>query len=109
MTAGFYIADIGSRMDAPLTSEGNASAVTAPLPVFGLRGQYHFSEKWSFRASAEFFLFEYEAWDGSLQDIYAGVDYQLFRHLAIAAGFNSVTTDLSVTKTDFSGSLDWAY
>jgi hypothetical protein len=109
VTAGLYIADTGTSLIAPNIGTREVASVTAPLPVVGLRGQYYFSDKWSFRASAEFFLFEYNDWDGDLMDLYAGLDYQVSDRIAVGAGFNSVTFDLGVTKENFTGNVDWGY
>jgi opacity protein-like surface antigen len=109
LTAGLYVADFGNTISAPNIGERETAEVTAPLPVFGLRGEYDFSERWSFRASGEFFVFEYEDFDGSLYDIYAGVDFQVMDHMAVGIGINSVKMDIGVTKPNASGNLDWQY
>ena len=109
LTAGLYIADFGNTVSAPILGERESADVTAPLPVFGLRGKYDISERWSFRASGEFFVFEYEDFDGSLYDIYAGVDFQVMDHLAVGIGINSVKMDIGVTKANANGNLDWQY
>ncbi len=77
--------------------------------MFGLRGEHHFSDKWSFRASGEIFVLEYGDFDGSLYDIYAGLDYQLFDRMAICVDLNRVRMDIGVTKEDANGNLDWQY
>jgi len=109
LTAGLYVADFGINVFAPLTSQLGLSDATAPLPVIGLRSRYEFSEKWSFRADGEFFFFEYGDWDGSLYDIYAGVEYSLFKNMGIGIGVNAVKMDLGVTKPNLTGNLDWEY
>ena len=77
--------------------------------MFGLRGEYYFSDKWSFRASGAIFVFEYEDFDGSLYDIYAGLDYQLLDRMAVGFGINSVRMDIGVTKVNATGNIDWRY
>jgi len=109
VSAGVYVADIGTALAAESIGRSSSGGVTAPLPVLGLRGQYEFSQKWSFRGSAEIFAFEYGDYSGSLYDIYAGVDYQIFEHTAIGIGFNRVSLDVGVSKTNFNGDLDWRY
>ena len=109
LTAGLYIADIGTSLSAPSIGTRDAGGFTAPLPVIGLRGAYHFSDKWSFRASSEIFAFAYGDFDGSLYDTYVGVDYQLFDRMAIGVGFNSVRMNLGVEKEKATGNLDWDY
>ena len=54
-------------------------------------------------------LFEYGDFDGSLYDVYAGLDYSFSEHVAIGIGINSVKIDLGLTKTNFAGNLDWQY
>lgn len=109
LTAGLYIADIGMRLSAANIANREGGDVTAPLPVVGVRGEYQLSEKWSFRASGEFFYLEYQDFDGSLTDLYAGVDYQLFEHVAIGLGLNSVRMNVGVESNDLNGDLDWQY
>ena len=109
LTAGLYVTDIGTAIAAGSIGQSSANDVTAPLPVLGLRGQYDFSKNWSFHGSAEIFALEYGDFTGSLYDVYLGVDYQLFKHMAVGVGFNSVQINIGVTKSDFSGDLDWRY
>lgn len=109
LTAGLYVADFDITLDSPATDLYENTALTAPLPVFGLRGQYFFTEKLSFRASGEFFLFEYEDWEGDLYDVYAGLDYQWFDQFAVGVGYNNVAFNLDVAKTNFNGNLDLGY
>ncbi len=108
-TAGLYIADFGTRLEAEAIGEFESNGLTAPLPVIGLRGQYDFSEKLSFRASGEIFAIEYEDYSGSLYDIYAGLDYQFFKHVAIGIGVNSVKLNIGISKDRFNGDIDWRY
>ena len=108
-TAGLYIADTRSSIAEQNLGQAEIGDVTAPLPVIGLRGEYAISERWSFRASGEFFALEYEDIDGSLVDLYAGVDYQILDNMALGLGVNSVSFDVDATKTSFAGALDWQY
>jgi hypothetical protein len=111
LTGGLYIADIKMTLDTVNLTENRSEVggATAPLPVLGFRGEYKFSERWSFRADAEIFFFEYGDFDGSLYDVYAGLDYSFSEHVALGVGINSVSMDLGVTKTIFPGELDWQY
>ena len=109
LTAGFYVADIGTRLHAETLGSTESRGVTAPLPVIGLRGEYDISDKFTFRASGEIFALEYEEYDGSLFDLYVGLDYQLFEHAAVGVGFNSVKLDVAISKQNFTGNFDWQY
>jgi hypothetical protein len=109
LTAGVYVARFGTTIAGELIGQRESNDVTVPLPVFGLRGQYDFTQKLSFRASGEIFALEYGDFSGSMYDIYAGLDYQFFKHLAIGVGINSVNIDIGITKDNFNGDLNWQY
>ena len=109
LTAGLYIASFKTSLRVVDLGAIESDTVTAPLPVFGLRGEYALSDKFTFRGSAEIFAIEYEEYNGSLYDLYAGVDYQLFEHTAIGLGINSVQLDIGITRESFKGTFDWRY
>jgi len=108
-TFGIYVADWKVSIEEENTGLAEVGDLTAPLPVIGLRGEYALSDRWSFRASGEFFFIEYENIDGSLVDIYAGFDYSVLDHMSIGIGFNRVTINVDATKSSFGGALDWQY
>jgi len=108
-SAGLYIADFATTLDAPAIGQRQVGDGTAPLPVFGLRGEYRFTDRWTFRASGEFFVFEYDNWDGSLSDLYAGIDYRITEHFSAGVAVNSVTFDIGVAENNFNGNVDWGY
>jgi len=108
-TAGLYVADSKASLSESTLGSSEVGELTAPLPVIGLRGEYALSDHWSFRASGEFFFIEYDDVDGSLVDIYAGLDYRVLDYLSIGLGFNSVTIDVDANQNDFEGGLDWQY
>ena len=109
VSAGLYIADFATTLSAPAIDQREVGDGTAPLPVFGLRGEYQLSDRWTFRASGELFMFEYDNWDGSLVDIYAGIDFGLSERFSLGLGFNSVTFDIDVAEQNFEGNVDWGY
>jgi len=109
VSAGLYVADFATALDAPVLDRRESGDATAPLPVFGLRGEYRLSDRWTLRASGEFFLFEYGDWDGSLYDVYAGIDYRFTEHFAVGAALNAVDFDIGVEKQNLAGNLDWGY
>ena len=109
VTGGLYIADIGLSLSLQATGEREVGSITAPLPVIGLRGDYHLSERWRLHGSAEWFLLDAGNYHGTLQDILFGVDFELFEHAAIGLGFNSMHMDLDATKTVLRADLRWDY
>jgi hypothetical protein len=108
-SAGLYIADIGASFAGALGINPESNDITAPLPVFGLRGAYHFAERWSIRGSAELFLFELNSFDGSFYDVFGGIDYSMTDMISLGLGFNAVKFDLGFNDRSLTGDLDWGY
>jgi len=108
-SAGLYVADTRASLKADSLGRVAGGSVTAPLPVVGFRGQYELSDKWTLRGNAEVFALEYGDYSGSLYDTYAGLDYQLFKQMAIGLGVNTVRINVRVDKSVFRGDLDWRY
>lgn len=107
-TAGLYVADISARL-AAASGARESNDLTAPLPVVGLRGEYRFADRWSLRGSGEIFAIEYDAYDGSLYDVFLGLDFRFTENVAVGLGVNSVRLDVDVTKSKFQGDLEWQY
>ena len=109
VTFGAHTADSKIGLAEQDLGQSEISEITAPLPVLGLKGEYEFSDRLTLSATGEFFAVEFDNVDGSLIDLYLGIDYQVIEHVAVGLGFNSVRIDVDATKNDFSGSLDWRY
>ncbi len=106
---GVFTADTEVSLAEQNTGRIEIGDITTPLPVIGVRGEYEFAERWTFRASGEFFFLEYEDSEGSLVDLYAGIDYEVLDFLEIGIGINSVELDVDVSASKFQGSLDYRY
>jgi hypothetical protein len=109
VTLGAHVADSKIGLAEQNLGQVEVSSITAPLPVLGLRGEYEISDRLTLTAVGEFFMVEFDDVDGSLVDLYVGIDYQVIEHVAVGLGFNSVNLDVDASKNDFSGSLDWRY
>ena len=109
VSAGLYVADARFNLSEQNRGQAEQRGITAPLPVFGLRGDYLLNDRFTLRGSAEFFALEYDDVDGSISDFFVSVDYQMTDHTALGLGYNYVSIDADASRTDFSGSLDWSY
>lgn len=109
VTGGFYVADIGLHLNLLESDEEERGDVTAPLPVFGLRGEYFFSDRWRASASAELFGLSIDDYKGTLTDFLIGVDYRFGNHAAVGLGYNSVEIDVDATEADLRADLVWQY
>ena len=109
VTAGVYVADSKISLAEQNVGGAEVGAITAPLPVIGLRGERYFGDRWTLRGSGEFFAIEFDNVEGSLVDLYVGMDYKVLDHMSIGLGINSVTLDVDASKNAFQGALDWEY
>ena len=106
---GLHVADLKISLAEENLGQAETDKLTAPLPVIGFRGERRLSDRWSFRASGEFFFLEYDNLDGSLVDVYAGVDYEVTDHMSVGFGYNSVSFNVDASQNNFEGALDWRY
>jgi hypothetical protein len=85
------------------------AGVTAPLPVFGLRGLWALSPNWFIDAQAQYFALKIDNVDGRVTDLRAGLTWMFSKHVGIGAGYNQFVTNIDVTRPAFEGSLKWHY
>ena len=108
-TAGLYVADMASRLIADSLGQRDIRSLTAPLPVIGLRGDHEFADRWTIRASGEFFFLEYDNHKGFLGDLYAAVDYGVTDNMSVGIGLNTVSLNVRSRQSRFDGRLKWRY
>ena len=106
---GLHVADTKTSLAEQNIGQAEVGELSAPMPVIGFRGERKLSDRWTLRASGEFFFVEFDNINGSLVDLYAGLDYSVLDKLSIGFGFNSVRIDVEATKSGFVGALDWQY
>ncbi len=106
---GLYVADIALDINVLESDQREGGDVTAPLPVFGLRGEYFISDRWRASASAEWFGLTLDNYEGSLHDFMLGIDYRFGDHAAVGLGFNIVEIDVDATEEGLRADLLWQY
>jgi hypothetical protein len=110
VTAGLYIADTAISLSQATLGRRESEDVTAPLPVFGLRGDYIVNDRITLRGAAQVFAFESEDVDGRLSDVYVGADYGFGQRMAVGLAYNRVSMNIGAQEDDgFNGRLDWGY
>ena len=109
VTAGFYVADVALHLNLLENDEEERGDLTAPLPVFGFRGEYLISDRWRASASTEWFAVEINQYKGDLHDFLIGIDYRFGNHAAVGLGYNDVEIDVDATEEDLRADLIWQY
>lgn len=110
VVAGLYVARTGVAVSDAARGTAESRQLTAPLPVFGLRGEYAFGERFTLRGAAEVFAIDTGGVDGRLHDSYVGIDYSFGKRFALGVAYNDVSMKVSADERDgFHGLLDAGY
>jgi len=92
---GFHIMRAFAGISASGTVLSQGQAITAPLPVFGLFADYNFTPRFSAFYNYQWFFINYQdKVRGGLQDFMIGLEYRLFRHVALGAAYNRFALSL---------------
>jgi hypothetical protein len=110
VTAGLYIADSSLALSQSTLGRAESEDVTAPLPLFGLRGDYAIGDRITLRGAMQWFGFEADDVDGRLTDFYVGADYGFGERMAVGLAYNRVSMNLgAVEDRGLNARLDWGY
>ena len=86
---GFNIMKISTSVVAQGINQSGSKSVSAPLPVWGLFADYKFTPRFSAYYSYQFFFVNFqEKTKGGIQDFLFGLEYRLFRNIALGAAYN---------------------
>jgi hypothetical protein len=109
ITAGLYVAETSFALSQPTLGRAESEDVTAPLPLFGLRGDYEINDRITLRGAMQWFAFENDDLDGRLTDFYVGADYGFGQRMAVGLAYNRVSMNIGAQEDDFNGRIDWGY
>jgi hypothetical protein len=109
ITGGLYVAS--TSLDLRVANAGIAeeSDVTAPLPVFGVRGDYEITDRITLGGAYQIFRFEADDVEGRFSDFYVGADYRFTERFATGLAYNRVSMNLRAVDEGREGSLKWGY
>ena len=116
--AGAFILPIsfefGARGAGGSIDEFTSESITAPLPVFNLRGDFAITPKWFLRTKVQLFYLELGEFRGGITDVNLGLEYMVFRNVGF--GLNVEKLDLLVEAeggdypgVDFVGRFEFDY
>lgn len=110
VTAGLYIAETTMALSQATLGRAESEDLTAPLPLFGLRGDYAVSDRITLRGAMQWFGYETDDIDGRLTDFYFGADYGFGKRMAVGLAYNKVSMNLGAQEErGFEGRIDWGY
>ena len=112
---GLYIMPIRFEFSASGLVNGQVSeAITAPLPVFGLRADFALTPKWLVKSSIELFYLEYEQFKGALFDTSLAVEYKAFKRVGFGLAVENFNLAVEAEGEDypeinFKGKFEYRY
>lgn len=95
-----------------LSNEASVDA-NVPLPLFGLRYEHRFSERWSAGASAAAFALKFGQdtfhLEGSLWSLRLQGEYRFSRHFAAGAALDAFRVNVDTSRNDWKGGFEYGY
>ena len=105
---GVHVTDFNTSLSA--AGIGSSSGDTlAPLPTIGLYGAYAFSPKWLLTGRVDYFTLSYDEYEGTLVNLGVALEYRVSRHFGVGLGYRHVSYDVDITKTRYTGSIDYRF
>jgi hypothetical protein len=114
MQTKFNFTAQGIINNVPGTSTVVNEELTIPLPSIGLVANYNISPKLQFQSRYDFFYLTVGDYTGTMFELYAGLEYRLFKHFAMGAAYDRLTAGLSGSgeqgfNVNFSYNLAYVY
>ena len=99
---GLFVMPIKFALSAEGLRSGQGEfKFTAPLPAFGLRGDFAITPRWMLRTNIDFFYLEYDSFRGALVDARVAVEYNPWDHFGFGLGLDSFKLKLSAEDEDY--------
>ena len=104
---GFHVMRTFAGISASEINEAQSQAVTAPLPVWGIFADYKFTPRFSVYYNYQVFFIDYQdKARGGMQDTLFGLEYRLFRHVALGAAYNRFSLNLELKGDNSTLNID---
>ena len=104
----FNVAGSASLGEVGFAADTSAST-NSPLPLVGLRFDYHFTDKWTVGAHGEAFSMDVDELSGSLVNLTLKTDYWFSKHFGAGIAVNWFNLDVDVDDSKWIGNLDYNY
>jgi hypothetical protein len=102
-----------TRIEIGLTTDTTSSGVdardvdtTLPLPVVSFAIIYHVTPKFSWHFKQEFFVLQYDKWDGNYTDSTLGIEYRFLENVGLGVALSSNSLKVTENEDDYKFSYD---
>ena len=110
---GVNLTSVETSLKANVTGAGETEIdsidVNEPLPTIGLFYNYAFSEAWYLTTRAGLFSLEIGDIDGTIYDVFGGVEYRPWEHIGIGLAYTYTSADLTITGKREDTDIDYDY
>jgi hypothetical protein len=107
VSAGLHTMRFDAGLQAlDLSRRERSATADAPLPVFGIRGQYRFADKWRFVGQMEWFDVKTGDFSGTFSDALLSVEHDTWDRFGFGFGVNSFGLDVRSGDEDLKGIID---
>jgi hypothetical protein len=105
LSPGIYLADFDAKIKGTLTIEPGDSPASsrsrtvkeselAPLPTLGFAVDYKILPRLTATLKADYFYVEINDIEGSLAELFIGLEYRVLKHLGVGTSFNRMWFDI---------------
>jgi hypothetical protein len=109
--AGLHASQLKLGLNASTTIPSGQSAervdTTIPLPVFSFALRYHVTPKYLWFLKTEAFAMKFNDWVGSYRDTTFGLEYRLWKHVALGAGLSSNSLEIEQDASSYRLKYDY--
>ncbi len=106
---GIHVLDIGLKLESDEFGSTDDTAITAPLPVLGLRAEFALTPKLLLRQSFDYFFVAFDQFGGELKDLNIALEYNFWKHAGVGIGYNVVVADIVADDDRFLQGFELAY
>ena len=103
LSVGAYVMPIKFRFSSSSSGAAEEEAITAPLPVAGLRFDYAITPKFFLKQSIDVFYFQYQNFSGGLFDAKVGVEYNFWKYLGAGIAYEYLRMQFKAEGQDYPG------
>lgn len=95
-------------LDASVSASGDA-----PMPLFGLFFDYHFTPRWSAGLKGQFFALDLNddtfSFSGTVTNVNLSTEYWVFNNVGLGVAVNWFKLDVDLDESEWKGTLDYEY
>lgn len=108
-----FSVDATAWLDDATGSDDVSVSADAPMPLFGLRYDYHVSDRWSVSLLGEIFAIDLDssstAFSGRVYNARIATEYWVSKHVGIGGAVNAFGLDVDVEDDNWKGGLEYDY